>query len=70
MRRSDVQLTSILGATADGILAVAPDGKVILFNERFVRLWRIPQSLLDSKNDQVLLDYVLGSVDVCYKFFD
>jgi diguanylate cyclase (GGDEF)-like protein len=36
---------------------------VILFNERFVRLWRIPQSLLDSKNDQVLLDYVLSQLD-------
>ena len=28
-------------------------------NQRFAELWRIPQSLLDSKDDQALLNYVV-----------
>ncbi|MEQ1773937.1 MAG: response regulator [Burkholderiales bacterium] len=59
LRRSESQLQGILSATADGILAVDRDGKVIQTNRRFAELWRIPPSLLDSKNDTALLNYVM-----------
>jgi len=62
LRESEVQLQCILESTSDGILAIDHHGKVIRFNQRFGQLWRIPQSLLDSKDDQALLSYVVGQL--------
>ena len=56
---SEIQLQGILESTADGILAVDRDGKVLRSNRKFAEIWRIPQSLLDSKDDQALLNYVV-----------
>jgi PAS domain S-box-containing protein len=39
----------------DGILAVDSDGKVILFNRRFAKMWNIPPELLASKSDELLM---------------
>jgi len=63
LRASEMQLESILGATADGILAVDRLGKVIRINQRFADLWRIPQALLDWRDDELLLDHVLIQLD-------
>jgi diguanylate cyclase (GGDEF)-like protein/PAS domain S-box-containing protein len=62
LRESDVQLQCILESTSDGILAIDHHGKVIRFNQRFGQLWRIPQSLLDNKDDQALLSHVVGQL--------
>jgi PAS domain S-box-containing protein len=59
LRWSETQLQVILESTADGILAVASNGKVIKTNRRFAELWRIPQSLMDAGDDRALLDFVL-----------
>jgi len=63
LRSSETQLQSILGATADGILAVDRLGKVMRINQRFAELWRIPDELLECKDDQRLLDHVLVQLD-------
>lgn len=52
-------LSATLEATADGILVVDKDGKISSFNERFVQLWRIPDDLKTSRDDNRLLDFVL-----------
>jgi PAS domain S-box-containing protein len=59
LRTSEAELRVILESTADGILAVDSQGKVIKANQRFVELWRIPQSLMDAGDDRALLDFVL-----------
>jgi diguanylate cyclase (GGDEF)-like protein/PAS domain S-box-containing protein len=59
LRWSEIQLHAILESTADGILAVDNKGKVIKTNRRFVDLWRIPQSLMDTGDDRALLDFVM-----------
>jgi PAS domain S-box-containing protein len=62
LRTSEAELRVILESTADGILAVDSQGKVIKSNQRFVELWRIPQSLMDAGDDRALLDFVLAQL--------
>ena len=52
-------LRAVLEATADGILVVDADGKVVTSNKRFAELWRIPEQLLATRDDRRLLDFVL-----------
>jgi PAS domain-containing protein len=59
---SEVQLQAILESTADGILAVDRDGKILRANKTFTEMWQIPQSLLDRKEDGVLLNHVLSQL--------
>ena len=59
---SETQLQVILESTADGILAVDNKGKMIKTNRRFAELWRIPQSLMDIRDDRALLDFVLAQL--------
>jgi PAS domain S-box-containing protein len=62
LRWSETQLQVILESTADGILAVDSQGKTIVANQRFAELWRIPQSVMDGKDDRVMLNYVLAQL--------
>jgi PAS domain S-box-containing protein len=52
-------LRATLESTADGILVVDSKGKVVGFNERFTQLWRIPETIIASRNDQQMLAFVL-----------
>ena len=56
---SETQLQVTLESTDDGILAVDSKGKVIKANKRFAELWRIPQSIMDTGDDQALLNFIL-----------
>ena len=42
----------------DGILAVDSEGKAILFNQRFIEIWKIPPEAMASKSDERLLQSV------------
>ncbi len=59
LRESESQMQSILASTADGILAVDNHGKVIKANKRFAEMWRIPRALVDTADDEALLNFVL-----------
>ena len=58
LRWSETHLRAILESTADGILAVDSNGKVINANQRFVEFGRIPQALLDRGDDRAMLNFV------------
>jgi len=62
LQKSETQLRATLESTADGILAVNNDGKVLHANRRFVDLWRIPPSLIERRDDPALLDFVLSQL--------
>ena len=59
----DTQLQATLESTADGILAVDNKGKVLQANRRFAEIWKIPPSIMECSDDQILLDFVLGQLN-------
>ena len=58
-RQGEERLRVILDSTDDGILAVDGSGKTIFSNRRFAELWRIPESLADTRDDDAMLGFVL-----------
>ena len=61
-RESEATLRATIESTADGILVVGARGEVVHFNEEFARMWRIPRSLLDTRDDDRLLAFVLDQL--------
>jgi PAS domain S-box-containing protein len=48
-----------LESTHDGLLVVDRDGQVSSYNKKFARMWRIPETVLASKQDDAALTFVL-----------
>lgn len=59
LRETEAQFRATFDSTADGILAVDVEGKILHANRRFAELWRIPPPLVESGNDRALLECVL-----------
>lgn len=55
-------LRTTLEATADGILVLTDDYRMIAFNRRFQSLWRVPEALLNSDNHLPVLQHVSGQM--------
>lgn len=62
-RHSLSLLQATLDSTADGILVVDRAGKVAVFNRRFAEMWRIPEVLLQSADDEQLIASVLDQLE-------
>jgi PAS domain S-box-containing protein len=52
-------LTATFESTADGILVVDLGGRIVSFNRKFAELWRIPDSVLETKDDAQMIAFVL-----------
>src|SRR5213080_2756206 len=52
-------LNATFEATADGILVVDLAGHILSFNRKFAELWRIPDSILETKNALETMAFVL-----------
>jgi len=59
-----------LESSADGILVVDNLEKIVEFNNKFVEMWKIPQSVLDTKNNRVLLEYMANELQDSSKFLE
>jgi PAS domain S-box-containing protein len=46
-------------STTDGILVVDCTGRIVSFNQKFVQMWRIPESVIDSRDDNQALTFAL-----------
>src|SRR5437899_2628194 len=53
-------LSATLDATADGILVVDLEGHITSVNQRFAELWRMPAAILEARDDDLALEYVVG----------
>ena len=62
LRESESSLHTILESTADGILAVDNENKVLSANARFAEMWTIPPALMASRDDAALLNHVLNQL--------
>ena len=55
-------LTSTLEATAEGILVVDLNNKIVTYNKQFIEMWRIPDEIISSKNNEKCVNYVLDQL--------
>jgi PAS domain S-box-containing protein len=55
-------LNATLESTADGILVVDRKGKIESFNQKFVQMWNIPESVMASRDDDQALAFVLSQL--------
>lgn len=49
-------LSATLESTADGLLVVDLDNRVVAFNQRFCRMWQVPASVLETGDSAALLE--------------
>lgn len=61
-------LKAVFESTADGILIVGNDGKVIESNNRFAEIWKIPRDLIETHDDEKLLNFILTQLISPEKF--
>lgn len=56
-------LRATLESAADGILAVDLDRRIVLFNRRFLDMFRIPDEILALRDDRRALDFVCDQLE-------
>ena len=69
-RSKSALLEAQMNSTVDGILVVDPQGSVLLHNKQFVELFKIPQALVDEKDDQRILQYATPLVKNPQQFLE
>jgi PAS domain S-box-containing protein len=52
-------LEAQMETTIDGLLIVDEDRSVVSYNDRFVEMWEIPEELVETESEEVLLDWVV-----------
>src|SRR3990172_451576 len=55
-------LNATLDSTVDGILVVDQTGKIERFNRRFAKIWRIPDTILETGEDDEAIAFVLDQL--------
>ncbi len=62
LNRSLSLLHATLESTADGILVVDLNSRIVSFNRKFLELWHIPEDIMAAGDDQQVLSCVVGQV--------
>lgn len=62
LERSLSLLRATLESTADGILVVDRQGKIVSCNQQFASMWNIPTSVIEARDDDRALAYVLNQL--------
>jgi PAS domain S-box-containing protein len=56
-------LKATLESTANGILVVDRESRIVSYNQRFKQMWRIPESIIETKNENKALSFVLDQLN-------
>ncbi|MBA2653368.1 MAG: EAL domain-containing protein [Tatlockia sp.] len=59
LKQSLALLRATIEASTDGILVVNLEGTVIDYNQQFIKLWNIPESMLTCNSNEKLLNHML-----------
>ncbi|MDQ3941145.1 MAG: PAS domain S-box protein, partial [Actinomycetota bacterium] len=59
LERSNSLLRATLESTADGILVVDKEAKIVAYNRKFAEMWRLPEEVLESRDDDRAISVVL-----------
>lgn len=62
LRRANALLNATIDATADAILVVDAAGRMVHFNRRFVDLWGIPPDVVESRDEERAIAFVLDQL--------
>lgn len=62
LKGREALLTATLESTADGILVVNNDGRIVSYNQNFLKMWRMPKEVMDSGDDSKALDFVYNQL--------
>jgi PAS domain S-box-containing protein len=62
LRANEIRLRGVVESTADGLLVVDRNGRVMIQNGRFREMWRIPTELMASGDDNALLAHAAGQL--------
>ncbi|PZU97720.1 MAG: hypothetical protein DCE90_06470 [Pseudanabaena sp.] len=62
INKSFAALGATLEATADGILVLDAIGNIMICNQKFVDIWRIPDRIVRSQDDSTILQYVIKRI--------
>ena len=57
LKKSEAILTATMESMNDGVLVATDEGKITHYNTQFSSIFSIPQDLLYTHDDQVLIDY-------------
>jgi len=70
LEQSESLLKAIIDSTGDGLLVVDNNGHVTHRNTEFIKMWNIPQRLINTAEDSKLIDFVLSQLIEPEKFSD
>lgn len=59
LQNSLSQLQATLESTADGIIVVDKNRKIVNFNRQFVELWQIPTELLETNEESTVIKWMI-----------
>lgn len=68
LKQKNSLLDSIVRSAADGLLVIDMKGKVEVYSEQFKKLWKIPQKIVETKDDKKLLKFVLSQLSNSEEF--
>lgn len=70
LQKSLSLIKATLESSIDGILVVDNNKNIIDFNHQFLKMWEIPPSLIETKNEQILLEYVTKQLQKPEQFLE
>ena len=63
-------LTSTFEATADGILVVDLNNKIVTYNRRFIEMWQMPDEIINSLDNEKAVNFVSAQLSNAQEFAD